>query len=279
MIISFLNLYQKMVLAHKKFGKKDKAFTLVEVITATAILAFITSSVWLVIDRCVTSSASSKLKMQAFEVARENLETLLTKVSVEETAEYGSSDKYPGIEWETVVETFYEPINSQMWLRAICTAMYYDTEGQQQSVELVHWLTGLTKDQLLQILMRQEVEQEPFAPQIIANIEDAAIYAGVSADTIEEWFKKGMLTTPDGHYIKNNLELFKYNNGNPSDKDKEDLQIESEEDLRRLRAKQNKEQLQNEVDPTTGLTYGQIEQMDIQEIWEILKNKQNAGTE
>ena len=266
-----------MVSACKKFGKRNAGFSLLEVITATGILAIITSSVWIVVDRCVNSAADMKQKIQAFQVARENLELILSKPYVEETSEYGTSDRYPGIDWETGVETFYEPINSQMWLRAICTASYYDTNGEHKSVELVHWLTGLTKDQLLQILMQKEEVEEELTPQLIETLEDAAIYAGVSADTIQEWLENGMLTAEDGSFIKNNLDLFKLYDGNPSDTDKQNLQIESEEDLRRLRAQQNKEKLQDEVDPTTGLTYGQIDQMDIQEIWDILKNKQETS--
>ena len=267
-----------MSLMDKKLVRRSRGFTLIEVVTAVGILGFILSSSWLIIDRCVNASADMKLKMEALEVARENLETILTKVSVEETSEYGTSDEYPAIEWENVIETFYEPIGAQMWLRAICTAMYYDSNGKQQSVELVHWLTQLTKDQLLQILMRQDGSEEELAPQLIDSIEDAAIYTGVSADTVQKWLDNGMLTSEDGKFIKNNLDLFKLYNGNPNQTDKENMQVVSQEDLRRLKNKQNQLKLQDEVDQTTGLTYGQIEQMNIQEIWDILKKRQESGS-
>lgn len=266
-----------MTSTNKKFDIKNNGFTLAETVAATLILTFVTSSVWLVIDRCVVSTANSRVKMQAFVVARENLETILSQVSVKEIVENGNSERYPGIEWETVIETFYEPINSQMWLRAICTAFYYDTTGQQQSVELEHWLTGLTKDQLLQILMRQEDSQEDLDSQLIETIEDAAEYAGVSAETIEEWLKNGMKTTEDDFFTTTNLDLFKINNGNPAKEDIENLQVTSEEDLNRLKMQQNKQDMQYEIEPTTGLTYGQMEQMDIQEIWEILKQSREGN--
>lgn len=272
-IISFLNLYQKMKSVYKKPDKKG--FTLVEVVAATTILALISSSVWVVVDRCVTSTANTKLKLQAFETARENMETILSKASVKETVEYGASDKYPGIEWENIVETFYEPINSQMWLRAVCNAMYYDMSGQKQSVELVHWLTGLTKEQLLQILSRQEESQDKLKPQLLEAIEDAAAYAGVTDEVIQQWLDNGMLTTADGFFVKNNLDLYKLNNGSPGKEDQK-LQIASEEDLRRFMTKQKQKEMQNEIDPATGLTYGQMEQMNIQEIWDIIKNKRNG---
>ena len=61
-----------------------KAFSLTEVLTALTILAIMSSSVFVVIDRCITSSTNSVLQMHAFEVARENMEALLTKDSVQE---------------------------------------------------------------------------------------------------------------------------------------------------------------------------------------------------
>jgi type II secretory pathway component PulJ len=266
-----------MSLAHKNFGKRNHGFTLMEALAATAILTFVASSVWVVIDRCVTSTANSKIKMQAFEVARENLETILAQESVTEIVENGNSERYPGIEWETIIETFYEPINSQMWLRAVCTAVYYDTNGQQQSIELEHWLTGLSKDQLLQTLMDEGDNMEDLSSLLIETIEDAAEYAGVDTETIEEWLKKGMKTTEDDYFVTTNLELFKRNNGSPSDEDIENLQIASEEDLARLKMQQTKQEMLNEIEPTTGMTYGEMEQMDIKEIWEVLKKSREGN--
>ena len=134
------------------------AFSLVEVVTALIILALISSSVLVVINRCMASAADSELRMRAFEVARDNMETLLSKNSVEETVEYGSSVKYPEIKWQTTVELFYEPTameKMQIWVRGICSAEYTDAEGQAQTIELTHWLTSLTKEQLLEMLKQK----------------------------------------------------------------------------------------------------------------------------
>ena len=128
-----------------------------------AILALISSSVFVVINRCMASAADSAQRYQAFEVARDNMEILLSKDSVKEIVEYGQSDKYPQIQWQTTVETFYEPITGRMWIQAICSAEYTDTAGQVQTVELTHWLTDLTKEQLLQIIEEQEKEKERLA--------------------------------------------------------------------------------------------------------------------
>ena len=157
---------------HTPYSKS--AFSLVEAVTALIILALVSSSVLVVINRCITSAAGSSLRMQAFEVARENMETLLSKDSVAEMAEYGSSDKYPEIQWQTVVETFYEPSASRMWVQAICSAEYTDMAGEVQTVELTHWLTDLTKEQLLKIL--GELEKDLTADQIIETEEDGLMH-------------------------------------------------------------------------------------------------------
>ena len=91
---------------------------MLEVMTALIILALVCSSVLVVINNCVASAAGSRLQMQAFEVARENMEQLLASESLSEKVEYGSS-KYPDIEWKTAVEAFYEPITARMWIRGV----------------------------------------------------------------------------------------------------------------------------------------------------------------
>ncbi|MHC4913597.1 MAG: hypothetical protein ACYTE5_11465, partial [Planctomycetota bacterium] len=96
-----------------------KAFSLVEAVTALVILGLICSSVLVVINRCLAGAADSELRMRAFEVARENMEILLASESVAETSDYGESEKYPEIQWQTTVETFYEPLTSRIWFQAI----------------------------------------------------------------------------------------------------------------------------------------------------------------
>ena len=132
-------LYRRINIAGYVRGHAgSRAFTLIETVTAWIILALVSSSVLVVIDRCMRSAADSELRMRAFEVARENLELLLSKASAEETVEYGSSDRYPEIQWQTIVETFSVPTGTRMWARAICTAEYSDSEGEWQSAELIH---------------------------------------------------------------------------------------------------------------------------------------------
>ena len=258
------------------------AFTLGEIVIALAILALISSSVLVVIGRCAASAADSELRMRALEVARENMEALLSGDSVKETIEYGQSDKYPEIEWQTVVETFYEPITARMWIRGVCSAEYNDTEGELQMVELTHWLTDLTKEQLLQIMKNAEQEREDLAGELIETLEEAAEYAGVEPETIEQWLENGMLTTEDGSFVRKNLDIYRQNDGNPSPEDQQ-LQVKSIADLRKPTTEQggsgeqeagDQEGWQDEIDPKTGLTYGELEEMDFSEIWELLKSRQ-----
>ena len=248
-----------------------------EVLTALAILALTSSSVLIVIDRCVASAATSALRMQAFEVARENMESLLASASVQESVEYGESDQYPAMTWQTTVETFYEPVTARMWLRGVCSAQYSDPNGHEQSVELTHWLTDLTKEQLLQMMKQDDEGQNDVAGQLIESVEEAAEYAGVDVPTIEQWLENGLLTAEDGSFIKSNLDLYKQNNGNPSDEDKK-TQIKSKAELRDRLGQSGQDTDgpsggKGEIDPQTGLTYEQLKQMDFSEIWNLMQNR------
>jgi prepilin-type N-terminal cleavage/methylation domain-containing protein len=263
-----------MICRSKTLTMKKKAFSLVEVMMALGILALISSSVLVVIDRCVTSAATSALRMKAFEVARENMELLLTSTTIKESVEYGESEKYPGIGWQTVVETFYEPITARMWIKGVCSAQYNDPNGQEHTIELTNWLTDLTKEQLLQIEDRDE--QGELSAELIETIEEAADYAGVDVETIEQWLQNGLLTTDDGSYIKDNLDLYMSSNGNPSEEEK-NQQAKSIADLKNKTNQSGDgsadDTWQDEIDPKTGLTYGELEQMDFSEIWELMQNQ------
>jgi len=143
----------------------EPAFSLIETVTALIILAIVTSSVLVVINRCVSSTADSAIRRQAFEVARDNMETVLTSTSVSEMVEVGISDKYPQIQWQTTVEPFYEPITGRMWVQAVCSAEYTDAAGELQTVELTHWLAELTKEQLFEIVEERQKEKERLAEE------------------------------------------------------------------------------------------------------------------
>lgn len=187
------------------------AFTLIEVTTALVILALISISVLVVLERCMKSTIDSTQRMRAFDVARENMEVLLASDSVSEMTEYGTSDKYPGIKWQTTVETFYEPITARMWIQGVCSAEYSDSADTTQTVTLTHWLTDLTKDQLLQII-RQRMEAQ-FGEQIFKSLEEAAEYVGVNVETIQQWVENGMVVTAEGFLTPGMLDLFVESDG------------------------------------------------------------------
>jgi prepilin-type N-terminal cleavage/methylation domain-containing protein len=253
-----------------------KGFSLPEVMVAVIILGLTCSSVLVVIQRCVASATESGLRMRAFEVTRDNMEQLLASSTVKESIEYGQSEKYPDIGWQTLIETFYEPITSRMWIRAVCSAQYVDSDDQEQTIELTNWLTDLTKDQLLQIEQRDEDELEDLAVELIETLEDAADYAGVDVETIEQWLQNGLLTTEDGSFIKDNLDLYMNSNGNPSEEEKSQ-QAKSLADLKNKTSQSTDgsagDAWKDEIDPKTGLTYGELEQMDFSEVWELMQNK------
>jgi hypothetical protein len=221
--------------------------------------------------------------MQAFEVARDNMETLLSKDSVEEMVEYGSSDKYPEIQWQTTVEMFYEPVMEQMqiWVRAICSAEYTDTAGEVQTIELTHWLTGLTKEQLIQMIKDEQRDKERLAEEVIETIEDVADYAGVDVATIQRWIKNGMPKTKDGFYIKDWLDLYARTNGEPTVEDrsrlaKEDAGLEEAEDKQDQKGEEEEreetERDRAEGELICGYTEKELSQMDFNQVWEILSN-------
>lgn len=135
-------------------------FTLIEVSVALVILGMIIATVFVIVNRAIETVGAWQTKIEAFEIARENMEKVLAQKSLSDSVEYGTSEKKPDIKWETTVESFYEPVSNKMWMRAVCTAEYPDSNGQDQKIELTHWLTGLSKQQMMQIMEQQQREQQ-----------------------------------------------------------------------------------------------------------------------
>jgi len=137
-----------------------RAFTLLEVAVALVLISAIITSVLVVMQQVQRTMIDMRLKTIAFEIARHNLETLLSQASVTDTADFGFSELYPDIDWQTVVEPFYEPISNRLWIRGVCTAGFTDSDGQRQDVELSAWLTGLSAQQARQVLDQQKRKEE-----------------------------------------------------------------------------------------------------------------------
>lgn len=245
-----------------------KGFGLAEVVAALLILGFFSSGMMVVINRCTAWAANSAIRMQAFEVARENMEKLLSLDSVEEVSEGGDSEKYPQIRWQTDVETFYEPVTSRMWVRAVCSTQYDDADGEEQTIELEHWLTNISKEQLLELTERDQKDKERLAGQVFETIEEAALYAGVEPETIEEWIDKGLVPLDDGTIPKHNLDIFVDNAGSPP-AEQIQSQIETQEELKAQQQEtpdgqepisDGDDSWLDEIDPTTGMTHREIEE-------------------
>ena len=149
----------------KNLSVRREAFTLIEVSVALVILGMISATVLVVVNRAMDTVAAWQTKMEAFEVARENMEKVLAQSSVTDKVEYGTSEKYPDINWETTIESFYEPISNRLWIRAVCSAGFTDDSGEEQKIEFTHWITGPDKKQIEQIL-EQKVKEEKYLQEL-----------------------------------------------------------------------------------------------------------------
>jgi prepilin-type N-terminal cleavage/methylation domain-containing protein len=248
--------------------RRGTGFTLLEVIAALAILGLTASSVLVVIDRCVCSAADSALRMEAFGLARENLEKILARDSVDETVEYGTSEKYADVSWQTVIEGFPEPVSGQMWVRAVCSAQYVDSTGETQRIELTHWITSLSDQQAGRLVGEQDLEQLA-VEQVIQTDQDAATYAKVDADTLAQWLENGLVKTDDDKFLRYNLDVFIQAQGNPTLAQKAQ-QVES---VRELAMKLRTELKESEPTGPTGLSNEQLEKMSPSQIMDLVNKR------
>lgn len=153
---------------NKPVTSNRRGFTVIEVVVSLIVVALICSSAMLVMKHLMVALGESRMRMEAFEIARENMENLLTASSVEEMDDYGVSEKNPNIEWETVVEPF-SGAGERMWARAICSASYPDANGQPKTVELTHWLTDVPDSVMQQIMKDQEKLRDMNEPNMPAD--------------------------------------------------------------------------------------------------------------
>jgi hypothetical protein len=170
-----------------------------------------------------------------------------------------------------------------MWVRAVCSTQYDDADGEEQTIRLEHWLTNISKEQLLEIMQRDKKNKEGLAGLVFETIEEAASYAGVDVETIEQWIDKGLVPLDDGTIPKQNLDIFVDNGGNPP-AEQIQSQIETQEELQQLQPDSTTgeepttvdDSWLDEIDPLTGMTHREIEE-DPERFWqkvmEILSKK------
>jgi prepilin-type N-terminal cleavage/methylation domain-containing protein len=262
-------------------------FSLLEVMVALAILALVTSSVLIVVDRCLGSASDSALRMEAFQLARENMEKILSSNSVEEKVDYGNSEKYPDISWQTVIEAFSEPISGKMWIRAVCSAEYLDSTGEKQTVDLEHWITELTDQEANQLAGEPGSIEELTAEQVLETADAAAEYAGVEVETIEKWVEEGLVTMQDGAFLKHNLDVYVRSDGKPTAEERKQ-QVKSIEELAAMLKVQQDEgeeptdrvRRSDGTDRLTGLPQEQLDNMGVGDVMKLLRDQKRrpAGT-
>jgi prepilin-type N-terminal cleavage/methylation domain-containing protein len=248
--------------------RPDAGFTLLEVLAALAILGLASSSVLIVIDRCVSSASDSALRLEAFDLARENLEKILVSDTVAETVDYGTSDRYPDISWQTIIEGFPEPVTGQMWVRAVCSAEYIDSTGQTRTVELVHWLTQLSDQQAGQLVDQKDLEKLGME-QLLKTDQEAAKYAKVDTDALGQWIENGLLKTDEDMFLKHNLDVFVQAQGNPTPEQKAQ-QVKS---LEELALKLRTEMKELEQNGATGLSNQELEKMSPDQIMDLVNKR------
>lgn len=151
----------RMIFLNRHQGQSRKpGFTLVEVAAALVILSMLISSALVVMSRITSGMVDLQSETQAFSIARQNLEKLLSATTVSDMTEYGVVETNPDMDWEIVVEPFYEPISNRMWIRGLSSASYTASSGERKTIELTCWLTGLTAQQIRQILEQQKRQEE-----------------------------------------------------------------------------------------------------------------------
>lgn len=137
-----------------------KGFTLTEVTAALVILALVTTGSLVAMNRYLNTAIDQGIKMEAFNLARENMEKVLSASKLTDYVQQGESEMNPDIRWQNSVESFYEPLTSRMWIRAVCGVSYLDSQGENQEIELTHWVTDISKKQVLAIIDQKKREEE-----------------------------------------------------------------------------------------------------------------------
>jgi len=156
-------------------SKFRKGFTVLEALMAMLVLGFVVASILVVMENSIASLGDLKLRTQAFELARENMEMLLVENEITESSDSGTSDLYPEIEWETSIKAQDAGGDSSgMWVKAKSSASYKDSQDELQEIELEQWVTALDEKQAKQIqkLREMQAEEEGVEPEVTPEDSD-----------------------------------------------------------------------------------------------------------
>ncbi len=147
--------------------KKRRGFTVLESLMAVLVIGFVVSSVMVIMANSISSLADLKLRTEAFEIARDNLEQILASDNVTEVSDSGTSDINPEIEWETSIKADQaSSTDATIWVKAKSSASYTDSKGELQTVEFEQWITSLNKTQAKQIQKLRNLQaQDEIKPE------------------------------------------------------------------------------------------------------------------
>jgi hypothetical protein len=69
-----------------------------------------------------------------------------------------------------------------MWVQATCKAFYFDSEGEEQEIELTHWVTGLSDEEINRINRQNEMMREYYSEKGYDPVEIDRILKGEKAE-------------------------------------------------------------------------------------------------
>jgi len=143
------------------------------------------------------------------------------------------------------------------------------------------------REQLLQLMEAEAAEKNMLAGMLIGSIEDAAAYAGVDVETVEKWLDNGLATVEDGSFVKENLDLYKNSGGAPT-VEQQQAQVQSTDELvtpeeleepnssmpdEQEPTPEEIETWLDQIEPTTGLTNREVEEMSVEDLFELLMKR------
>ncbi len=124
------------------------------------IVSFICGTVAIVIGESLDSIADQRSKQQAVRVAHQNMETILAQEEIEEFSETGMSELYPDIEWTKGVEVVEFSGTGKLWMKAVSSANFYDSDNEIEEITFENWLAPLTRKQERLVQEDREKEEE-----------------------------------------------------------------------------------------------------------------------
>lgn len=128
-------------------------------------------------------------------------------------------------------------------------------------------------------MKKRQKEKERLAELIVETDQDAADYAGVDVQTIQQWVENGMARTDDGDYVRAYLDLYKEYDGTPPVEIRYQV-VEAYEDLLKPAEEPGEHEPEQPEGPKDnrneklicGYTFDELNQMPFDRLWQILTN-------